>query len=1793
LRFNFVREFFACDVEGDRLDMWVYRRLLAFVRLWVRFPVAVVAVMAGMGLAGLRAEGQAAEPLVKGLVEDSNRLTLAGNLHPLARPENDLGPVQDSFAVDRLYLILKRSNAQEQALGQFLKDAHTPGTASYHRWLTPEEFGKRFGAADSDVAAVKAWLESHGFTVNKIHPGRIAIEFSGNAAQVKGAFRTEIHRYKVLKSGQSGTGFANSSEPRIPSAFSGLVAGVSSMNSFHAQPTIRVLGKASYNLKTHEAAPEWTYPDSATGVTYELGPADFAVQYDIAPVYKAGTTGAGESIGILSDSNVDLSLVQAYQTLFGLAGNLPTVVVDGNDPGQNSDVTEAYLDIEQAGAVAPGANVVMYTSAGTVLTDPLLTSGLRAVEDNVVSVISMSYATCEASLGASGNAAWAELWQEAAAQGITSFVSAGDGGSAGCDDFNTESFAESGLAVNGLGSTPYNVSVGGTDFYWSDYAASPGTLDGQIDSYWNSTASATPAVSLLQPAPEQVWNNAFGLNATNAGVYSADYSTIVAGSGGASSAALYPTSGPATGYPKPSWQIGSGVPADKVRDLPDVSLFAANGGNFVAYPICALPGDCVNTTDAGAVQITSVGGTSAAAPSMAAIQALVNQVTKSRQGQANFVYYALAGKTLAAKPFRDIAVGGNEVPCFAGTSNCVLGTSGQTTGNYVESGYAATAGYDQASGLGTVDVANLIANWSAATFLPSTTTLNISPTIFAHGTAVTVTATVAPATGVGTPTGSVVLNSTAATAYSNALGVFTMAGGGANSSIDNLPGGTYQVIGDYSGDGTYGVSASAPVTVTVTPETDTLNTSGSVLNPADGNLYPIQAGMSIPYGAEVYLEAEPVGVNEIGAPLGQNTPATGAIAFTDKVGTVTKTAAVPLNSEGVAEWVLTSLAVGSHTISASYAGDASYSASTAATAATLTVFKGTTTIYLQPMETNIAAGSNVTVDLLIYSDVLPLNGQLPTGSVSVTLGGQTQTVASPFKSWGTTGSAIEEVVVTFAAVPAGILPLTATYSGDTNWFGCSTLFGSVESLATKPAPAVTLAATTTSYLPNQTVNMTGTVTGTTTLGVPKGSVFVTWEDGSSSYNAALQAGTATAATWTLSFPASQLANGSNTFVATFQGDTNYSAQSSAPLTVTLNGGDFSLLTTTQEVAVSEGKTGTGTVVITPVNGYSGTVAITCSAPAGITCSAVTTSPTVGIGVSDGITISVASTMAGGTYAAVVTATGGGHLHTAQILVGYTPVTATPGFSPPGGTYTTAQTVTINDTTPGAVLYCTTDGSTPTYSSAPCSEPIAVKSMATLKAVALAPNYSLSAAASASYTIAPLAATPILSPAGGTFTTPQTVTISDSTAGASIYYTTNGTTPTTSSAKYTGAITVSATETIEAIAVASGYTNSTVASATYTITPSTTGELKFIAVTPCRIVDTRNATGAFGGPELAAAATRSFDVPQSGCGIPTTAVAYSLNVTVVPIASLGYLTIWPAGQAQPNVSTLNSTDGRVKANATITPAGTSGGVSVYASDATQFILDIDGYFVPAGTSVSGLEFYPLTPCRIADTRNPTGALGGPSLAANSGRAFPVQSSACGIPSTAKAYSLNITAVPHGSLGFLTAWPSGEAQPVVSTLNATTGAVTANAAIVPAGTGGDVSIVVSDADDVILDVNGYFAPPATGGLSLYTVTPCRVIDTRNGAGAFDGTLAVPVHDSSCAPPATAQAYVLNATVVPVSSLSYLTLWAAGGAQPEVSTLNATDGAVTSNMAIVPTTNGTIDAFSTDPTNLLLDLSSYFAP
>jgi hypothetical protein len=388
----------------------------------------------------------------------------------------------------------------------------------------------------------------------------------------------------------------------------------------------------------------------------------------------------------------------------------------------------------------------------------------------------------------------------------------------------------------------------------------------------------------------------------------------------------------------------------------------------------------------------------------------------------------------------------------------------------------------------------------------------------------------------------------------------------------------------------------------------------------------------------------------------------------------------------------------------------------------------------------------------------------------------------------------------------------------------------------------------------------------------------------------------------------------------------------------------------------------------------------------------------------------------------------------------------------------------------------------------------------------------------------------------------------------------------------------------------------IAGTTAGIAVSSPAGLRFIPVTPCRLFDTRHAGQ--GAPFIAGNTSRSFAIPGA-CGIPSTAQAYSVNVAVVPHAGLGFLTVWPTGQTQPTVATLNSVDGRVKSNAAIVPAGTGGAISVYATNDTDVILDINGYFVPASTS-GALAFYPVTPCRLVDTRHGM-LLSGP-FAGGSSRTLPIRSSGCNVPPTAQAYSLNFTTVAPGQVGFLTAYPTGVTQPTVATLNAlpplpltTTPVVIANAAIVRAGTNGSIDVFASNATDLVVDINGYFAPPGAGGLSLYNLPPCRVLDTRQPTGSlpFSGELDVNVLGAVCGGTPQAQGYVFNSTVVPPAALGFLTLWPQGTTQPAVATLNALDGAITNNMAIVPTTNTEVSAFGSNATHLILDIFGYFAP
>ena len=377
--------------------------------------------------------------------------------------------------------------------------------------------------------------------------------------------------------------------------------------------------------------------------------------------------------------------------------------------------------------------------------------------------------------------------------------------------------------------------------------------------------------------------------------------------------------------------------------------------------------------------------------------------------------------------------------------------------------------------------------------------------------------------------------------------------------------------------------------------------------------------------------------------------------------------------------------------------------------------------------------------------------------------------------------------------------------------------------------------------------------------------------------------------------------------------------------------------------------------------------------------------------------------------------------------------------------------------------------------------------------------------------------------------------------------------------------------------------------------------RFVPVNPCRVADTRYPEGPFGGPTMTAASIRSFPIPQSRCNIPPTAVAYAFNVTVVPHGPLGYLTLWPSGGPPPFASTLNSFGGLVVANAAIVPAGADGAVSVFVSNQTDVILDVNGYFDP-DAATAGYVFYAATPCRIVDTRSLAGQFGGPSMYAGQTREFPFLLGSCGVPAWAAAFSLNVTAVPATDfLGYLTTWPTGPSLPMVSTLNSWTGKVVANAALVPGGANASVSVFVTDPANVIMDLNGYFGMPGPGALAFSAVTPCRVADTRNADGPFGGpemeastVRSFAIQAGGCNIPSTAAAYSVNVTVVPDGPLSYLTAWPTGSIQPFVSTLNSFDGTVVANAAIVPAgTTGAISIFVTSRTHVILDINGYFAP
>ncbi|HEV2201394.1 MAG TPA: S53 family peptidase [Bryobacteraceae bacterium] len=674
----------------------------------------------------------------------------------------------DTLPMEHMILQLRRSPADEQTVKDYIDSLHDSASVNFQRWMTPDEFGAAFGAAPADRIAITQWLESHRFKVNSMPPGGMTIDFSGTAGNVREAFHTEIHHLDV----GGVRHIANMSDPQIPAALAPAVAGIVSLHDFSPRPMKRERAHAAYTF-------------AGRGGTYQaVSPGDLATIYNLSPLFAAGTTGAGQTIAVIEDTDLYTPADwNTFRSTFGLtkytSGTLTTIHPAPTSGSNNclapgvvaGDDGEAILDAEWASAAAPGAAIQVASCASTRTTF----GGLIALQNLVnakapPSIVSISYGECEAGNGAAANAVFNSVYQQAAAEGISVFVAAGDEGAASCDA--GAKGATHGIGVSGFASTPYNVAVGGTDF--GDSAA------GTNGSYWSTTNSSAFA-SALSYIPEIPWNDscASSLIASHFG-YNTVYGTsgfcgsstaqadgllsVVAGSGGPSGCATGNPSatntvgGTCRGNAKPSWQAGvAGIPSDGVRDIPDVSLFAGAGlwGHY--YIVCwsdvrngGAPCNGAPSTWGGA------GGTSFGAPILAGIQALVNQTYAGAQGNPNYVYYKLAANSLnvcdssgaiaSGCIFHNVTTGDNDVNC-GGNQDCygVSATSGvspscppgfvchfgpggpgpggpgfpgqsfngalSVTDQSYTPAYKASTGWSFASGLGSVDAYNLVAIW--------------------------------------------------------------------------------------------------------------------------------------------------------------------------------------------------------------------------------------------------------------------------------------------------------------------------------------------------------------------------------------------------------------------------------------------------------------------------------------------------------------------------------------------------------------------------------------------------------------------------------------------------------------------------------------------------------------------------------------------------------------------------------------------------------------------------------------------------------------------------------------------------------------------------------------------------------------------------------------------------------------------------------------------------------------------------------------------------------------------------
>jgi hypothetical protein len=1070
--------------------------LLSFVILFA-FPGSRVSAQMKPDSASA-AQGVPLPARITQAIDETQLVTLKGNVLPLARPEFDRGIVSDATPMKRMMLLLQRSPEQETALRQLMDEQLSKDSRNFHKWLTPQQFGQQFGPADADIQTITDWLTRQGFQQIKVGAGRTAIEFSGNVGQVRNAFHTDIHQFTVNGEARQ----ANVSDPQIPSALTPVVVGIVSLHNFPRKSFKRDAGIHAATRDSH-GNPQFTTSSGCgtnnTQPCYVLGPADFAKVYNI-PVSLDGT---GQQIAIVADSNINPQDAADFRTLFGLPTNPPSVILDGPDPGLNGDEGEADLDVQVSGMVAPKATIDLVVSEDTLTALGIDLSAFYIIDNNIAPVMSESFGACESALGMAGNAFYNGLWEQAAAQGITVTIASGDPGAAGCDNFNTEAAATLGLAVSGFASTPFNVAVGGTDF---------DDVGTQTPTFWSS-ANGTGRESALGYIHEVPWNDSCAATATSTTLNTicpssnANLNNIVGGGGGPSSI-----------YAKPAWQSGvipNGIAAgDNHRYVPDVSLFASDGPQSLSFYLeCqadTVPvGNPPSCASSGSFSFGGAGGTSASSPAFAAIMALINQ-NNGRQGNANPVLYKIAatsgqscnsstelltGSTCA---FNDVTKGNNSVPCVGNSPNCSSKTAG-TTGVLVSAASPTTpawttaTGYDLATGLGTVNVANLNTQWPLAVgaFHGTTTALTIngvtSTVTITHGTSVAAVATVTSTSG--TPTGDVSL--VAPTTVNGGIGDGTLSSGSTTINTTFLPGGSYNVTAHYAGDNTFAASTSSPgVPVVVNKENSRLQYGIVTFDPVSGAITSTNA-TSVMYGSSYILRMDILNsTTNVCQPLVTNGVTTGCAV--DATGTVTilDTGSFVINSAGHAEDQPIQLTGGAHSLSATYSGDISYNPVVTPVTDTVTVSKAATQV--SALAANPTSGVTTTTPVALSATITSNSNSAvgTTGTVTFFNGGTqlgSPSTVTPFGA-GASTAAGGTATLTTTFTSAGTETITAQYNGDTN-YSLSAVSSSISVTVTQaqignftvsygPQPLVLSSATGAAAAETVTVTPTGGFTGT-------------------------------------------------------------------------------------------------------------------------------------------------------------------------------------------------------------------------------------------------------------------------------------------------------------------------------------------------------------------------------------------------------------------------------------------------------------------------------------------------------------------------------------------------------------------------------------------------------------------------------------------------------------------------------------------------------------------------------------------